>query len=804
MKKRLQTTGIFFSALAGVAGAAYYYLFRRPLPAKHGNLRLKGLLDEVEVIRDQWNVPHVYAQSEADLFFAQGFVHAQDRLWQMDFSRRLVAGRVAEILGKQALALDRWTRTLSMRYTAEKEVSLLDQRTRQILEAYVAGVNALITQGKYPVEFNLLRYRPERWTIIDSLSWAKMMAWNLSVNWEAEILRAQLISKLGPELAAELEPDYFTDFPYVIPPEADYSCIGSSAVKRAQEARNFTGPGPESGLGSNNWVISGKRTTTGKPLLANDMHLGMTAPSIWYENHLVGGTLNLSGINFPGIPGIIAGHNGHVAWGFTNGFPDVQDLFMENLERKPDGSIFFEYQNDWLPADVRFETIKVRDGRSVVEEVITTRHGPIINILAPNFIGEQPLALKWTALEPGEMFNGITRMMHSRNCQEFQNALRCWAVPIQNTVYADIDGNVYYSFPGKVPVRAKGNGRLPVPGWTGEYEWIGYIPYEDLPHIINPEQGFIASANNRVVDEGYPYCLGFDHISGNRAQRICQLISAREEIDVPYITEMQMDQVSLAAQRILGILATVDTQDTELTIILQKLSYWDGHLGADSSEAAIYEVFIRILLTNLLEPKLGDLTERYLGGGPTPVLSDWSILGERAREWLHKTLSNPDSPWFQQETGSNRDDMICQALRQTVDYLKETLGPVYDQWSWGKLHKITFNHVLGGVKPLDKIFNRGPYPIGGDEDTVWNTSGFNFGNPNHSITSAPFRFVADLSDLNDSLGCLVPGQSGQPASPHYADGIQNWLDGKYHPMLYRRDIVEKNRRSTLILKPLKE
>ena len=803
MKNRLKMAGIFFSALAGVTGAAYYYLFRRPLPPKSETLHLAGLRDEVEVIRDVWGVPHIYAQNETDLFLAQGFVHAQDRLWQMDFSRRLVAGRVAEILGKQAIALDRWTRTLSMRFIAEQEVALVDQPTRQILEAYAAGVNARIAQGRFPVEFNLLRYRPEPWTIADSISWSKMMAWNLSVNWEAEILRAQLISRLGSEMAAELEPDYLDEFPYIIPPGVDYSCIGSSAVKRAQAARDFTGPGAEDGIGSNNWVISGKRTSTGKPLLANDMHLGMSAPSIWYENHLIGGSLNLSGIVFPGIPGIIAGHNGHVAWGFTNGFPDVQDLYIEHLQRNPDGSVLYEYKNEWLPAEIRHEKIKVRDGKPIVEEIVTTRHGPIINVLAPDFIGEDPLALKWTALEPGEMFNGITRMMHARNCQEFQQALRFWAVPIQNTVYADIDGNIFYSFPGKVPVRANGNGRLPVPGWTGEYEWIGYIPFEDLPHIINPEQGFIASANNRVVDEGYPYWLGYDHISGNRSQRICQLITAREKIDIPYITEMHCDQISPAALRIIAVLGQVKNDDPELAIVLRKLKLWNGHLAVSSSEAAIYEIFIRLTLRDLLEQKLGDLTDRYLGSGPTPVLSSWSILGERAREWLQKTLSNPDSPWFQTKGAHSRDEVICRNLRNTVDYLKESLGPVVEDWSWGKLHKLTFTHVLGGVKPLNALFNRGPYAIGGDEDTVWSTSGFSLKGPNESITSAPFRFIADLSDLNRSLGCLVPGQSGQPASPHYADAIQDWLEGKYHPMLYRQDSVEKQRQSTLVLKPLK-
>lgn len=735
-------------------------------------------------------------------FFAQGYIHAQERMWQMDFNRRMVAGRVAEILGEQAVPLDRWTRILGMRRVAEEEVHLLNSPSRAVLQAYADGVNARLSEKRLPVEFTLLQYQPEPWSIADSLSWTKMMAWTLSVNWEAELLRAQLIARLGAEAAAELEPDYGDDYPLIIPKGVDYSCLGGEALDRAAQARRLSGPGSMQGLGSNNWVVSGSRTTSGKPLLANDMHLGMTIPSIWYENHLFGGSLNLSGISFPGIPGIIAGHNGHVAWGFTNGFPDVQDLFIEHLQRQEDGSVLYEFEGQWLPARVRVENIRIKGGSSTTEEVIETHHGPIINKLAPDFCGESPLALRWNALDKNSMLNALIDMNQARNCLEFREALRCWATPTQNTVYADIDGNIAYSFPGNIPIRKNGDGRVPVPGWTGEYEWIGYIPFEELPHLYNPPQGYVVTANNRVTDPGYPHWLGTDHITGNRAGRIRELIESQVKISPDFIQHMHQDQVSIAARKIKEILARVETTDPEIQILLRRMAQWDGHLGADSPEASIYEVFIRQMLKRLLETKLGsDLAARYIGKGPTPVLSEMSILGERAREWLQNTLANPNSPWFENEAGFSRDELVCQVLTESIAMLKQLCGPNLNDWAWGKLHTLTFNHVLGAVKPLDRLFNRGPYPIGGDPDTVWNTAASYHDLSSKSITSAPFRFIADLGNLNNSLGCLVPGQSGQPASPHYADNIADWFSVRYHPMLYRREEVEKHAKDRLTFLP---
>jgi penicillin amidase len=887
----------FQTIIASCLHAGLTWLSRQRLPQTRGTLRLRTacLRAPVEILRDRWGVPHIYARNVHDLMFAQGFVHAQDRLWQMDFQRRLVAGRLSEVIGAATLDVDRWLRILSLRRVAEAEVALVNGEPRAALNAYVEGVNAHIARGPLPIEFTLLRYRPEPWTVADTLSWPKMLSWMLSVNWESELLRAQLITRLGPERAAELEPAYFGQWPTIVPSSAlhdvrelhsrttgsEYNSEPSPPSPGLHDVRELhsrtTGsecnsepslglwePCRSGGLGSNNWVIAGSRTATGAALLANDMHLLMGTPAIWYENHLVSqsdpavahplqGTepnLHVTGVTFPGIPGVVAGHNAHVAWGFTNGFPDVQDLYVEHLRRTADGRVQYEYCGAWLDAQVRYEEIRVKAAPPVVEEVIVTRHGPIIDALAsdltacplvetsqsarpagaglpwpdwpsgqdgltvpPGTVGDRPerdiwdgIALRWTALEPDWMTHALYAMNRARDCLEFRQALREWAAPVQNVVYADTAGDIGYSFPGRVPIRAKGDGRVPVPGWTGEYEWVGYVPFEELPHLLNPPQGYIATANNRVVGDDYPYPLGSDFCVGDRAQRIVELIESRPQVDIPFIRQMQFDQVSPTGRVVAGYLGGLAADDPELAAVVQIMRDWDGHLAADSPAAAVHEVFVRRMIALLLADKLGELTVRYAGKGPTPQIAEGSMFGHRSWEWLQKVLAEPESPWFAEAAGAGltwarlfgltvprdaRDQVMRLALRQTVDFLKAELGPKPADWAWGKLHTLTYSHVLGSVPPLDRLFNRGPYPLGGDGTTVWATGASQHDLSSQGVIGPPYRFIVDLGDLRNSLALLAPGQSGHPASPHYGDQIAAWFTGGYHPMLWEREDVER-------------
>ena len=729
-------------AVRGLAILGRSWLLRTPRPMRKGRLRLDGLRAPVEIVRDHWDIPHVYAQSQEDVFFAQGYIHAQERLWQMEFNRHLTAGRLSEILGSVAIPLDRWMRVIGLRRAAELGLTNFTEEMQSVMNSYCAGVNAFIATGALPVEFQLLNYRPEAWSLFDSIAWGKMMAWDLCGNWETEILRAHLIERLGLEKAAELEPPYLQDWPPIIPPGVSYSCIGKEALQRAAEARRFTGPAAQEGLGSNNWVLSGTRTTTGRPLLANDMHLLMSIPAIWFENHLVGGGLNVTGVSLPGVPGVIAGHNQRVAWGFTDGFSDVQDLYMEHLRRTEDGGVQYEFRGEWLEAKVIREEIRVKNAAPEHEEVIITHHGPILNSLAPDLAGEQPLAMRWTALEADNLLTSLIHMNRAGSCVEFREALRDWSVPSQNMVYADVDGNIGYSLPGKLPMRAKGDGRVPVPGWTGEYEWLGYVPFEELPHLYNPPQGYVASANNRVVGEDYPHWIGYDHCTGNRAERIVELIEARPRLSVEDIRRMHMDQISPAARRIAARLSELQSDDPELVGVLERMRTWDGHLAVDSPQAAVYEVFVRKIIHRLLSGKLGDLTEQYAGKGCTPILREGNMMGEHSREWLENILGNPASPWFDLGDGLKRDEHLRISLRETVDFLKSTCGPTMEDWAWGKLHHIKFNHTLGSVKPLDRFFNRGPYALGGDGETIWASSATSYDLSEKSIVGPPFRLIA--------------------------------------------------------------
>lgn len=795
--------GVVGAALAGAVGGTYQALLRRPLPRRSGRVRLDGLSDEVEVLVDTWGVPHVYASTLTDLVRAQGYLHAQDRLWQLELNRRVVSGRLAEVLGEAAVPLDRWMRTLSLRYVAEQEPPLLTEQTRALLAAYADGVNARIDEGRLPVEFTLLRHRPEPWTVVDSIAWVKMMALTLCVNWEAEVVRARLVDRVGPEMAADLEPPYLAGSPLIVPEGLDYSCIGEEALARSASAETVTGPMATDGLGSNSWVVHGSRTETGMPLLANDMHLGLTIPGIWYENHLVAPGFEVTGVTFPGIPGVVSGHNGSVAWGFTNGFADVQDLYVEHVRRQ-DGRVEYEFEGAWHPAEVRQEAIAVKGAAEpVVEEVVTTRHGPVINILAPEHCGEQPLALRWTALEPNTMIEVLFDINRVETCEQMRDALRAWHTPVQNVVYADTAGSIGYTLAGRIPVRAKGDGRLPVPGWTGEYEWTGTIPYAELPHQEDPPSGVIVTANNRVVDDRYPFWLGSDFVTGDRAARIHELLEGSPTLDAQTFRHMQTDVVSVAARRFAAAIGQLDGGDPRLDEVVRLMRTWRGTLAADSPQAAVYELFVVALARRLLEPRLGDLTDNYLGKGVTPVLAETSMLGERNREWLVRLLDDPGSPWWQVEPGDTRESQMLAALQDTVEELTARFGADPVRWRWGRLHTMTLRHLLGARAPLDRLLNRGPYPMGGDADTLWNSqvSRHAADVPDGVMIGPPFRFIADLGDLSHSRGQLMPGQSGQVGSRHYADNIGPWLRGDYHPVLVDRTAVEGNAAARFTLVP---
>ena len=786
-----------YPILGPVLKAGLWLVSRTRLPQVNGHLHLGGLQKPVEVLRDRWGIPHMYAQTSLDALFAQGFVHAQERFWQMEFTRRVVAGRLAEVVGEPAFPVDQAMRAVSLYKTAEREAEIEPGYFCDLLNAYCNGVNAWLDQAisskKLPVEFVLLGYTPEPWSVKDSLGWGKMMAWILASNWQSELYRRLLLDQLGREKVEELEIDIDKEWAVVL--DLGLAMGGS---KIGESLRPYIAPGLEEGVGSNNWVLHGSRTSTGKPLLANDMHLELTTPAIWFENHLVGGEFDVTGVSLPGVPMVIAGHNRRVAWGYTDSVPDTQDLYEEHLRPDPHGGWEYEYRGQWIPAEVRLEKILVKGGSPREEEVIVTRHGPVINSLFKEaFPTVPPMALRWTALEPDHSFQAILKMNIARSCREFHEALREFDNPSENVVYADVDGDIGYTMNGRVPIRAKGDGTVPAPGWTGEYEWTGYIPLEELPHLENPPRGYVATANNQVQRPDFPHFLGRDYLVSERIGRIIELIEARQKIDLSYIQTMQYDRIAISSRRMAQILGSLEASGLDLQTIVERMRRWDGRLDVSDTLASVFEATVRQAGSLLIDHHFGELGRRASGEGP--FAGQWP---DHLWEFFFRLLDQPESPWFDLGHGEKRDDVLRLALRQAVDFLKAELGPDMAQWSWGRLHQLTFNHILGSRKPLDQVFSIGPFPIGGDGNTVA-ASFTSFCNLNHCpVVGPPYRFIADLGDLDHCWGVLTPGQSGHLASRHYDDGVKPWLEGTYHPILFRRDEIDANLEERLVLDPV--
>ncbi len=792
------------------------YLYRRPLPQVSGTIKLNGLKAPVEILRDRWGVPHIYAQGEEDLFFAQGFVHAQDRLWQMELHRRLGHGRLAEIVGEPAFPTDRLLRILGFGRAAQNDFDHADAETRQVLEAYARGVNAFLetNSGRLPLEFTILRFKPEPWRPADSLAWGKMMAWGLCSNWDGEILRTALVEKLGAERAAELHGHYPASNPLILQDQTWHDLVDQirEQFRAAERMKLFGGL---RGL-SNNWVVDGAKSVTGRPLLANDPHLSLHMPSIWYENHLVAPEMEVTGVSIPGLPSVLIGHNANIAWGVTVALPDVQDLYVERFD--PNDPTRYEYQGKWEQVTVLHEAIRVKgEAQPRNVEVVVTRHGPVINAASP-LAGKEHwprLAVRWVGHEPSRTSNAIIQLNRARNWQEFSAALRQWDLPGTNFVYADREGNIGYRFAGKVPIRAKGMGLLPAPGWTGEYEWIGWIPPEELPHAFNPPQHFLATANNQIVGKEYPYFLSTEALSGYRARRVVDLLTAQEKFGLDDFARMHVDLYCGPARPFCELLTKLTPDilkqpiladcQSEVSEALAFVHGWDFRLTADSVAGAIYEMTQYFAMWRVFEPWLGNLTKHYIGVGFHPILAPVTLTYlDRCPLLLQNLLIENERQWFKDAQGKplTREAILAFALKDAIDYFRRTAGPDVRQWRWGRVHAAAFNHPLGVNRVLRRVFSRGPFPYGGDANTVWQASfvpqlPFEAG----AGFTATWRQIIDVGDWDNSVGVHPPGQSGHPASRHYADQIPLWLKGEYHPMLWSREKVEANLKARLVLDP---
>ena len=689
------------TAGAGLAGAgaaaAWYWLFRRPLPKQEGRIELGGLKAAALVRRDRWGVPHVEAREHSDLWFAQGFCHGQDRLWQMDFYRRVVSGRVSEFAGADGLAVDRLMRTLGICAAAEREAAALDPDVAAVLTRFCEGVNAAAESATaLPFEMQLLRLEFQPWRPVDILSLGKLLAFGLSTNWERELLRSDMARALGTELATRLDPTYPANNPLVT--QEPWSGAGIDVAEQIDAIRRSIGLAAEAS-GSNNWAVSGVLSATGEPLIAGDPHLPPSMPGIWYQIGLRVGERFVRGVSLPGLPGHYMGQNNDVCWTFTNAMADVQDLFIEKIEGE-----HYLFEGEWRALEIVREEIAVK-GRDWPEvlEVRKTHHGPIVNA-ALGADGAEPLALRWLTLDAPTAFAGIYELDQIDCGAELVRRLAGHTSPASNLIWADRHGSIGYKLIGRLPLRRGGCPDLPKPGWTGEYEWEGTVPYEEMPEVVNPKSGFLISANNRVVGDSYPHHITSDWLDGFRAARIQQLLEESEEHDLEDFERMQSDVLSipgLEAARRLGRLSPTTQRESAA---IERLRSWDGRLEPDSIAATIYQAFLLRLGREVARAVIGDrdLCERWLdradNGFIAHVTSPWRWHSHLMALWEEADKELIGRPW---------DELVLETLGGALDELSDRFGPDPEGWRWGRVHELEFPHPLGQANPLfRRLLNR--------------------------------------------------------------------------------------------------
>lgn len=843
--------GLIVIVILGVmltAVGAYYFknylpntIAPKSFPQTDGEIKLEGLNAPVDVYRDRMGIPHIYASTSHDLFFAQGYVHAQDRFWQMDTWRHIGSGTLSEMFGAGQVETDTFLRTLGWRLTAEQEYAGLDDVSKSIIDSYTAGVNAYLKNHDttaLSLEYAILGllspdYKVQPWTPVNSLTWGKAMAWDLRGNMDEEIERAVLLKTFTPDQVAELFPAYPEDHPVIVD-----EIGGGTSAQAPTPAAALDIPGETlaalhdhtslldialgplgDGIGSNSWAVSGARTASGMPLLANDPHLRIQMPSIWSQAHLECKPVteecpyNVAGFTFAGVPGVIIGHNDRVAWGFTNIGPDVMDLYIERIN--PDNPNQYEVNGEWVDFETRTESIQVVGKEPVEITVRSTRHGPVISESFgplkdentdkdPEFVPfkdragvELPeqyvIALKWTALAPSTPFKAIWGFDRAQNWEDFREAATNFHVPAQNLLYADVEGNIGYQMPGDIPQRANGDGTLPAPGWTDEYEWTGFIPFEDLPYTFNPPEGYIVTANNRCQPWDYPYLITRDWDYGFRAQRIVSMIeSAPGKIDIPYFQSMQGDAFDANGPTYVPILLQLEELSDNESNAQNLLREWDYQNRADSAAAAVFNAFWRHLLENTFNDDMPE--ERYYPEG-----------GSRWNE-IMRHLDDSSTWWDDKATidiRETRGEIIRKSFEQGIDELEEIFGRDPSKWNWGEMHASTFrNSTLGesGVPPIESLFNRGPFPTSGGSSIV-NATGWSAVDGYETKWLPSMRMIVDLGNLNNSVTVHTTGQSGHVDHPHYIDMAPLWANIEYYSMLWEEDAIASQAEGHLVLEP---
>jgi len=836
-----------FSVVAGVtvialiAAGFVVWTIQRSFPQLEGTVAVEGLGRDVEVQRDVLGIPTITASDSDDLFFAQGYVHAQDRFWEMDFRRHVTSGRLSELFGESQLATDRFLRTLGWREVAAQEVGALDPKIASYYEAYAEGVNAYLAEhdgADASFEYAVLSlqnadYEIEPWTPEDSVAWLKAMAWDLRTNIEDETERALIAPDFTSDQVAQLYPGYpFERNPVIVPtltaaqpasagaasdPGSATASIEWAEADGVIEAVSALIGDAGEGIGSNSWVVSGDLTESGMPLLANDPHLGAALPSVWHQVGLKCRTMtancafDVAGFSFSGVPGVVIGHNTRIAWGFTNLTTDVTDLYLEKIQ----GDQYWR-DGQLIPLEERTETIEVAGGDGVELRVRSTANGPILSGSSPDFDaiatdpftgtagvvaapavapeGEYAVSLRWTALEPGTTAASIFALNVAEDFADFQEAAALFDVPAQNLVYADVDGNIGYQTPGRLPVRGAGDGSMPQPGWDSAYAWQGFIPFGDLPTSFNPPEGYIVTANNAIVGAEYPYLLTRDWDYGWRAARIVDLLqrkAAMGELTADDMRDIQADNQFAMGMQLSAAYTDVATDRRGPDAALDMMRSWDAQNDAGSGTAA----FANVLWDQLV-------LDMFVHGreNPAPVTGQGRLFLV-----VDALLDDPDSEWWTNaELGvSGQDEMLEHAASEAYDRLVARQGDNPSRWSWGSLHALALrSDTFGssGIAPIEALFNRGPYAVGGGS-SVAHATGWQVGEGFETVTVPSMRMIVDLADFDASGWNHLTGTSGHTFHPNYVDQTAAWQRAELTPWAFTDAAVDAATTHTLMLVP---
>ncbi|HEV2614234.1 MAG TPA: penicillin acylase family protein [Gammaproteobacteria bacterium] len=717
--------------------AAGFYLYSRSHTQESGTIHLRGLKGDVTITRDQYGVPHIVAaKSDLDAFYALGYVHAQDRFWQMEFQRHVVQGTLSELFGTATIEKDEYLRTWGFYRAARTSWESLSPESKAIIQSYSDGVNAFLSQKKYPLQMILLNDQPKPWTNIDSIAWQKMLAWDLQNQWKSKLKNYLVEQKLGKSQIPILFPSYPKDGTTILSDED----LKQSGIYSANVLTSFLNIENPHDKGSNNWVVSGKWTTSGYPMLANDPHLGLQAPALWYLADIKGPTIHVVGATLPGVPGVVIGHNDHIAWGVTNVNPDTQDLYILNADS---------------PVHVINEIIHVRGKPDVNYQVKVSDEGPIISQVTDAGKINQLVALKWSALMPDDTtVQSMLEINYANNWDEFTKALKDFVVPSQNFIYADTQGNIGYYVPGRIPIR-HWDSSFPVPD-DSAHQWDGYIPFDKMPHVYNPPEGYIVSANNRVVSDHYPYYLTFRWNDPDyRAKRIVELLTANRPLDNSKFEKIQLDTVSLLWKDISPILLKTQPLDDQSKKALDLLKNWNGDASLDSTQKTIFAYWYR-------------------------------ELEKMTPDFLAPLAKFPQPLFIQQQLESNGQycqncsDFMSKSLQTAMQKLTYDLGNDPEHWQWRKVHRAVFPELgLGTIPVLDNIWNRSISTPGG----LFTVNVGTYDMQNFTQTDgASYREIIDLNNFNQSEFIQTLGQSDNIFSSHYDDYLRPWRDGKYVPM----------------------